>query len=456
MSEKHQESEAIAPVTKRIAELTAGLKYSDLPDEIVLVAKQCLIDWYAVTIAGSGEELVEILSAELAGGANDGASLIGRSGRAALLDAVVINGAASHALDFDDVNMNMHGHPTVAVAAAVLALAEVTGASGEDIITAFVAGYEAECRIGALVGRSHYQAGFHATATIGTFGAAAGSARLLGLNAEQTAVALGIAGTQAAGLKSMFGTMCKPLHAGKAAANGLLAARLAGRGFTANSEVLETAQGFTATQATKFRPEKALQRPPAGFHIRDNLFKYHAACYLTHSSIDALQTLRRETPFIVDDIEEVAIVVDDGHLSVCNIEEPASGLETKFSLRHTAAFALAGEDTSAMEVYSDENASRADLVALRRKVTIRSENRPGTLADVEVTLSDGRHLAASVDVGVPAEDVVEQGRRIDGKFLALAGPRLGDDAPLLLDALHGLQDAPNLSLTQGLARACRG
>lgn len=451
MSETKSAETARRKVTREIAALTAGLRFVDLPEEIVAVAKQCLIDWYGVTIAGAGEDLVEILADELQGGANDGASLVGRSGRAALLDAVLINGAASHALDFDDVNLTMSGHPTVPVASAVLALAEVSGASGEDVITAFVAGYEAECRIGRLVGRSHYKAGFHSTATLGSFGAAAGCANLMGLDVEQTAMALGIAGTQAAGLKSMFGTMSKPLHAGKAAANGLLAARLASRGFTANPEVLETEQGFVDTQASEFHPEQALETPSAGYHIRNNLFKYHAACYMTHSSIDALQKLCADEGLSAGDVEEVTLLVDNGHLSVCNIQEPSTGLEIKFSLRHTAAFALAGEDTSAMETYSDDNAKRPDLVDLRHKVTVRSEDRPGSWAEVEVALADGSSLSKSVDVGIPTDDVADQGRRIDDKFRALTASRLGDDADRLLGALHNIQGARSVTEISELA-----
>jgi 2-methylcitrate dehydratase PrpD len=451
MTGTQKNEDARRKVTQEIAAMTAALRFDDLPAEIVTVAKQCLIDWYGVTIAGAGEELVDILADELQGGANDGASLVGRSGRAALLDAVLINGAASHALDFDDVNSAMGGHPTVPVASAVLALAEVSGASGEDVITAFVAGYEAECRIGRLVGRSHYKAGFHATGTMGAFGAAAGCANLMGLDADRTAMALGIAGTQAAGLKSMFGTMSKPLHAGKAAANGLLAARLAARGFTANPEVLETAQGFAATQSSEFLPDDALETPQAGFHIRNNLFKYHAACYMTHSSINALQNLRTEQNLAAGDIEEVTLVVDNGHLSVCNIEEPTTGLEIKFSLRHTAALALAGEDTSAMETYSDANANRADLIDLRRKVTVRAEDRPGSSADVEVTLADGSRHSLSVDVGIPTDDVAGQGKLIDDKFRALTAARLGNDADRLLGALHDIQGARSVAEISALA-----
>ena len=156
-----------------------------------------------------------------------------RPGGCRSASAAIVNGAASHALDFDDVNLAMPGHPSVAILPALLALAEERGSSGADVLTAFVAGYELQCRIGRTIAPGHYDGlGFHATATVGSFGAAASCAHLLRLDADQFATALGIAGTQAAGLKSMFGTMCKPLHAGKAAYHGVMAAKLAARGFT--------------------------------------------------------------------------------------------------------------------------------------------------------------------------------------------------------------------------------
>ena len=159
--------------------------------------------------------------------------------------AALINGAAAHALDFDDVNLAMPGHPSVAILPALLALAEERGSSGKDVLTAFVAGYELQCSVGRAIAPGHYDVlGFHATATVGSFGAAAACAHLLRLSLEQFATALGIAGTQAAGLKSMFGTMCKPLHAGKASYHGLVAAKLAMRGFTSRSDVIECQQGF--------------------------------------------------------------------------------------------------------------------------------------------------------------------------------------------------------------------
>ena len=342
----------------------------------------------------------------------------------------------------------MGGHPTAQVAAAALAVAEDLGATGRELLTAFVAGYETECRIGNLVAPSHYQKGFHATATVGSFGAAAGVGHLLGLDGKAMARALGIAGTQAAGLKAQFGTMCKPLHAGKAAGNGLLAARLARRGFTSRPDILEATQGFADSQSDHFNDQRALQAPRRGFHVRENLFKYHAACYLTHSTIEILADLRHEGRIAPEQIDSVVLSVDPGHLKVCNIQEPGTGLEVKFSLRHTAAFALAGKDTASIDSFSDANAQAPELVALRRKVAVVDGGGPGTLATARVTLHDGQTLERSFDVGVPAEDVAAQGLKIDAKFRGLAVPLLGETVAeaLLVDLqqLETLDDAGRL------------
>src|SRR6185312_9609642 len=226
-----------APITRELARRTAALRYDELPLDIRQWTRHCVLDWLGVTLAGAREELSQILAADAAEqGGTPMARLIGRDAIVPTQQAALVNGAASHALDYDDVNMTLGGHPTVAVLPALFALAEANGASGAALIAAFVAGYETLCRVSALVAPGHYARGYHTTATVGGFGAAAACANLLGLDAAGTATALGIAGTQAAGLKSMFGTMCKPLHAGKAAQNGLLAATLAARGFTSRAD----------------------------------------------------------------------------------------------------------------------------------------------------------------------------------------------------------------------------
>src|SRR5882672_7542867 len=230
-------------LTRTLAQQTSAVTYDALPEPVRALARQCVLDYYGVALAGADDPLAHILLDELgeAGGAAQ-ASVIGHKARLPVLSAALVNGAICHALDYDDVNLAMPGHPSVAILPALLALAEQRQASGKAVIAAFVAGYETCCRIGMALRPGHYTRGFHATGTVGAFGAAAACAHLLGLDAEATARALGIAGTQSAGLKSQFGTMCKPFHAGKAAQSGLLAARLAARGFSSRTDLVECVQ----------------------------------------------------------------------------------------------------------------------------------------------------------------------------------------------------------------------
>jgi 2-methylcitrate dehydratase PrpD len=418
---------ADASITAELARRAIVLRYRDLPFEIRQWARQCVLDWLGVTLAGSREELSRMLVAEAeVQGGKPMARLIGHHAAVPTQQAALVNGTASHALDYDDVNMTLGGHPTAAILPALLALAEANGADGAALMGAFVAGYEALCRIGALVAPGHYARGFHATATIGSFGAAAACAHLLGLDTARTATALGIAGTQAAGLKSMFGTMCKPLHAGKAAQNGLIAATLAARGFTSRGDVLECEQGFAQTQSPDFHPDAALGEPPRGWHLRNNLFKYHAACYLTHAPIECAREVRRRHDVDPDAIREVVVRVDAGASKVCNIQAPRTGLEAKFSLRLTNAMALAGIDTARLDSYSERNAADPSLVRLRDKVRIEFESGwPHTLAEVRVTLAGGRVIEARHDSGIPADDLGQQQRRLEAKFMSLAEPTIG-------------------------------
>src|SRR5579863_1221096 len=288
----------VGELTSALAAQASGVTYDALPATVRALARQCVLDYYGVALAGAADPLAAILLDELAeaGGAAQ-ASVIGHKARLPALSAALVNGAIGHALDYDDVNLAMPGHPSVAILPGLLALAEERHSSGREIIAAFVAGYETACRIGMALKPGHYDRGFHATGTVGAFGAAAACARLLGLDAEATAQALGIAGTQAAGLKSQFGTMCKPFHAGKAAQNGLLAARLAARGFSSRTDLIECVQGFAATHGPDFSPEGALAEPARGFHIYANLFKYHAACYMTHGPIECGRELREQHGF---------------------------------------------------------------------------------------------------------------------------------------------------------------
>ena len=407
-------------------------------------ARQCILDAIGCGIAGASDELVTILLAEMQEqGGKEIATVFGHAARLSPASAAIVNGAAAHALDFDDVNLAMPGHPSVAILPALLALAEERGATGADILTAFVAGYELQCRIGRTIAPGHYDGlGFHATATVGSFGAAAACAHLLGLDANRFATALGIAGTQAAGLKSMFGTMCKPLHAGKAAYHGLIAARLAARGFTSRTDVVECGQGFARTHSPDFNPERAFDAPPNGWWITNNLFKYHASCYMTHAAIEAARKLREQHGFTPDQVDQIAVRLEESCDRICNIPAPATGLEAKFSLRLTTAMGLAGVDTSRLSTYSEAVAADPVLVGLRDKVSLDFRTGiPNTFTEIELSLHDGSRFTARHDAGIPAIDVTQQGMRLEAKFAALVDPVLGTDKTARLIADIGRLEA---------------
>ena len=434
---------APVPVTAEIARRAAALGWTDLPDDLVERTKQCLIDWFAVTVAGAQEELTEILVLEaLEDGARGPASLVGRSETVLPSTAALVNGAASHALDYDDVNFSMGGHPTVTVVPALLALGEQNRASGRLFIESFVAGYETSGRVGRFVAPTHYQKGFHVTGTVGSFAATAAAGRMLGLTDEQLAVAFGIAATQAAGLKSNFGTMCKPLHAGTASEHGLRAARLAARGFTARSDSLECDQGFGSSQSDHVHPDAALGEPPQGWHLRNNLFKYHAACYLTHAPIECAREIRLKSNFPPERVRKIMLRIDSGADKVCNIPHPTTGLEAKFSLRQTVAMALTGVDTAALDAYNEAVTQEPRIKALRDKMSI--EFQPGwshSLAEMAIQLDDGTTIEATHDSGIPWADVGRQRQALETKFDSLVTPVLGAvGARRLHDAIDRLEE----------------
>lgn len=441
--------------TRAAADWVACAGKLAIPEPVLRLAEQCLYDWFAVTIAGTGEDLAAIISAAATEGetARNGATLVGQRLRATEQRAALINGTISHALDFDDVNLRMHGHPTVSIAPALLAVAERENLSGPAVLRAFVVAYQVAGRLGYAMGDTHYGRGFHATGTIGAVAAAAGCAVLLKLDDDRTEAALGLAATQASGLKAMFGTMAKPFHAGNASANGIMAARLAERGFTARQGGLEREQGFGPTMSddSRFSGEDFSDTRSGApeWEITGNLFKYHAACYLTHSTIEALARLRERHEIDPSEVEGIALHVPDSHRSVCDVTEPKTGLDIKFSIRHLAALALTGANTSDLSLYSEATAKDACLSALRTRTHLvtggmTSADRYGT--KVVVSLKDGTALEASWDVSTPMANLDAQEAALRAKAVTLVDPKLGGGAAdRLLAAIGGLSEAANLT-----------
>ncbi len=445
---------ADSAVTETLAAHAMALRYADLPADVVAVAKHCFLDWIGVTLAGRDEPLTRMLvdQATAEGGAAQ-ATLVGDRRQVNAGQAALINGAASHALDFDDVQERLHGHPTAPVAPVLLALAERESKSGRDVIAAFVAGVEVECRINQFMGESHYERGWHATATAGTFGAAVAAAHLMGFDAQHCAVAMGIAGTQAAGLRAMFGTMCKPLHAGLAARNGLFAAEMAGRGLTSRADVLERPLGFGWTQSEATDAARALDGLGRDFEVRNVLFKYHAACHGVHATVEALQALRRDASVDPTEIEAVEVAVQSEYLNICGIDRPETGLEGKFSLRFCAALALEGADTAAPATYSDAKVHDAKIVDLaeRVRVTARPEMEMKT-ADVAVHTKGGVVHRGSWDAGVPDRDLDRQWSKLSQKFHTCADPAIGAERADATIAAVADMDAADMDGAAGVAR----
>jgi 2-methylcitrate dehydratase PrpD len=431
----------------------AGLTFERIPPAGRTVAAQCVLDGLGVSVAAAREPAVCIARNVALTETPDGpATLLGHGGRTGVRAAALVNGTAAHALDYDDVLAAMGGHPTAPVLPAALALAEKLGAGGRELVTAIVAGIETEARVGSALGEAHYERGFHNTATAGTLGAAAAAVSLLGLPADRVRAALAIAGTSASGLKANFGTMTKPLHAGRAAAAGLLAAQLAAAGFTASDTALTERRGLLPVLSDD--PDPAALGTPFGepWHVESVLFKFHAACYLTHATIDAALGLRRRglDPAAVDSVE---VVVPPGHLGVCAIPEPRTGLEGKFSLRFTAALAL-GTGAADESGFTDRAVRDPGLVALRDRVTVRTSNDVAPFAArLNVRTRDGGTLRAEGDVGVPRwrDDPAEQDAPLQRKFDCLVTPVLGPARTANLRRL--LADPPALRAVAELTRA---
>jgi len=391
-------------LTEAIVRFAVDTPGQALPDSARQMARLSLLDWIAVAIAGRDEPVSRIVrQMAVDDGGTPDASIVGENTRLPARAAAMVNGATSHALDYDDTNFVYVGHPSVAVIPAALAIAEKTGATDAAFIDAALIGMEVASRIGAWLGRSHYEAGFHQTATSGTFGATMAVARLLGLDKKRAQQALGLASTRASGLKSQFGTMGKPFHAGMAASNGVEVATLAAAGFVSNPDGLTCSQGFADTHGGQpDNLDTVLQGLGETFLSESVQHKFHACCHGTHAALEALGQARSSHQLDAADVDKVTITVHPRWLGVCNIASPTTGLEAKFSYRLTAAMALSGLDTSALSTFSDDNCADPALVKLRDRVSVQTDaNMNDTAAQVRISRRAGEVILATHDLSAP-------------------------------------------------------
>ena len=385
-------------VTRTLARWVVNCKPSDVPAEVRQSGVASFLNWMGCAVGGSQHETLDRAIAALKPFSGAGqASILGRKDRFDVMHAALLNGISSHVFDFDDTHLKTIIHPAGPIASAVLALAEYMPISGADLLHAFILGIEVECRIGNAVYPAHYDIGWHITGTAGVFGAAAAVGKLLGLDEQQMVWALGIAGTQSAGFREMFGTMCKSFHPGRAAQNGIASAMLAKQNFTSSNRVLEAPRGFAHVMSVARDFDEITRDLGKVWETALNSYKPFACGIVIHPSIDGCIQLRNEHGLKAGDIARIDLRVDPLVLELTGKRTPQTGLEGKFSVYHSCAAAIvygaAGENE-----YGDKVVIDPTIITLRDKVTaVAEEDIREDEAYVKVTLNDGRVLEKHVE-----------------------------------------------------------
>ncbi len=420
----------VAPdVTRKLARFVVETKPGDIPDKVRHEARRALLNWLGCAIGGARHPAVDAALAALAqfSGAPD-ASVLGRSERLDILHAALMNGISSHVLDFDDTQHPTLIHPSGPVIPAALALAEKERLPGEALIHSIVLGIDIACRVGRAVFPAHYRAGWHITGTAGVFGAAAAAGALLRLSEQQMTWALGLAATQASGLREMFGTMSKSLHPGRAAQNGLASAFLARAGFTSSERGIEAPAGFAHVLSTEQDFAVALEDLGGRFELMTNTYKPYACGLVIHPAIDGCLALRAQHGLRGPEIAKIHLDVHPLALALTGKKTPQNGLEGKFSVFHSAAVAIiAGAAGEAQ--YADSVVRDPAVIALRDKITAEVvPHLRETQAVVRIELADGRVLETKVAHATGSLERPMTDEALEAKFGELASSVLAAGA----------------------------
>jgi 2-methylcitrate dehydratase PrpD len=401
----------------------AALPRESLSEQGRVLAGFSLFDWLVVGKAGSAEPVSAVVRGLVVEeGGRPAASLFGSPVKVPVRAAALANGAISHALDYDDTHFAHIGHLSVGVAPAALAMGEAVDATAAAIRDAFLVGAEAACRVGVVLGRAHYERGFHQTATAGAFGATVAAGRLIGLTQLEMRHALSLVGTRAAGLKSQFGTMGKPFNAGAAASNGAEAALLAKRGMVSCDDGLGGPQGFIDAHVHETHEAEAWREPPPQrWLFEDNKYKLHACCHGAHAMLNALVEARQRYALTPDRVEAIALRTNPRWLRVCDMKSPRTGLEAKFSYALLAGMALAGVDTAADRSYVDALCADPVLLGVAGRVEVVGDaSVSDTAAELTLTLRGGETLRVAHDLAARIA-LPDLARGLKSKAAALLG-----------------------------------
>jgi 2-methylcitrate dehydratase PrpD len=422
--------DAAAP-TRALARFAARIERAMIPDTVFDRAEDLFVDWAASALAGRQGRAVQAIErfATAMGPTEGPAELLTSGGSSSPYFAAMVNAAASHAVEQDDVHNGAVFHPGTVVFPPALAVAQALGASGEQMLVAAIAGYETGIRVGEFLGQSHYRV-FHTTATAGTFAAAATAGRLLGLSEDQMLHAFGSAGTQSAGLWEFLRDAAdsKQLHTAHAAAAGLASAYLAQDGFTGAQAILEGAKGLAAGMSSDADPARLVDRLGSRWATAETSFKYHASCRHTHPAADALQAAMRENAIRADDIARVTTLVHQGAIDVLGaVTVPSTVHQAKFSMGSVLGL-IALDGTADLDGF-EAVLGRRDVAAFRDKVAMVRDDEVDAayparwIGKVMIETVDGRRIAGRVDEpkGDPGNTLSRQEITAKGEALARFG-----------------------------------
>lgn len=376
-----------------VAAFVTSLSFDGIPDDAVRLVERAFLDTVGVTLAGSTTDTVDRVIAALDFDSGE-TTVLGSKQSLPLHDAVFVNATAGHCLDFDDVALEaMDGHPSAPMVAPLLAVGERHDVTGRDLITAYAAGFETQRYISQPISPAHYEDGWHATSTIGTFGTAAAVARLLELSDEEVTHALNIAASMPAGLKRNFGSMTKPVHVGKAARSGTTAALLAAEGITADSAAITGEGGFLDLYSST-EPDVE-QFPDLGSDwalLEDGIdVKKYPCCYYTHAAIYGAAELVAEQDINPAEIEAVHVTASQGAADALHHENPSTGLEAKFSMEYVVAQALVHGHVG-LAAFNDTQIDDPNVQHVRERVSFDTDstlNYNSNAARISLSTSSG-------------------------------------------------------------------
>lgn len=444
----------MATTEEQLARFIIDTPGEQITGTLLREVKRCFINLISVCVYSARDPSLDILLDVFRDeGAKPQATVVGAGLRTSVQNAAMANGYLGHLEDYDDTHFPTVIHPSSPVIPAALAVGEYLGSSGQEVLAASALGMEVCLRIGMAVHPAHYNAGWHITGTCGVFGSVAAAGRLLGLDAGQMVQAMGIAGTQASGVREVFGSMAKPLHPGRAAQTGVLSALLAKRGFTGSPTILEGRRGFPAVASTSYDLTKATAGLGEDWEIHMNALKPYSCGVVNHCLIDAMVALRNKDGVTPQAVHSITARVHPLVLELVDRQQPKIGLESKFSFQHSMAVGLV-DGAAHPAQYTDQKAADSVIVALRDRISATvDEAMAEDSTQVTLTLNDGRSYTHDVAHATGAPENPMTDAQLDAKFQTLAGDGLSKArVNKLLEMLWALDQVQDISQVMALSK----